>query len=202
MAFDGNSQLVMHVSGRDRSTAAWVLETLAATEYMYNIVAVVELKDMGYDPDLAAVSSILRSAEEVGIAGTNSALRAFVPEGGLMELNSLESDNSFSLSLGGIARALSVIVSTFDPLAREERRERLRHQRVMNQWKEEDAQTRVVERRIELVVRSLADERSNFNKHAREELGEVHHKELRALLGREFDRSLLVLDQNEVKIVQ
>lgn len=201
MAYGGEGKAALHISGRDNVTAAWVGQTLAALEYTYNLSAVSDLHDQGYSLDLTALLRLLRQAEVTSVESLNVALRAFVYEDAQLRVDLIQAGGSWSIVVDGISRVLEIIAGAFDPLVRQQRREQLRHAKVMNALAEEAEATRVAEQRMQFVFRVLQDPQSNYNLRAASELLPDQHKELNGLLMSQIGRALAILDRDEVKAI-
>jgi hypothetical protein len=201
MAYGGEGRIALHVSGREHVTVAWVNRTLAALEYGYNVTAVTDLYDQGSMLDLEALLRLLQSSDGTSVDSMNVALRAFMYEDAQLQVELLQAGGSFTITFGGIARALEVLAEVFDPLARQERRERLRHAREMNRLAEESEMTTVAGERFAL-FNALSDPRSNFHARAEALLLPEQQKELDGLLVREFGRAVGLLQGVEVRFIE
>ncbi len=201
MAYGSMNTGQLHVA-QVYNTVTDVTAVLTAIDYAYNLAAIVDLYDQGYSPSLDTVLNLLRRAEPAGISTTNFALQAFVPTDAQMQLEALEFSNSFIVKFGGLGRVIEALTSVFDPLARKERHEDLRHKRQMNLLAEDEAELTLADRRLEIAMRVLTDERSNFNQRAREDLGENRASELRLLLAREFGYAVDSLSHNKIDAIE
>jgi hypothetical protein len=190
----------LRVRGREYTTAGWVTDTLEAMEYAYNLAAVVEVADQGVMRDLSQPLTVLRSSAASGIGTLNLALRLSIPEDAQLQVSSIQAAASFNIKFGGLGSAIKALASVFDPIARTERREQVRHTVAMNRLAEEDKMTKVASNRLDLLMKAF-DSQSNFSKIAAEQLGEDGHGELKKLLAREYGRAVSILGENEIKVI-
>ena len=189
MAYGQMDSARLHVTDRPHTVTA-VTSTLMGIDYAYNLVAFIELCDQGYKLDSDTVLNLLSQADSVGIAAANFGLHATIPVDARLQLELLEFDASFTIGISGIGRVIEALISVFDPLARKERREDLRHKREMNLSEEDLAKLSRVDKRLEIAMRVLSDDRSNVNARWREALGPERASQMRMLAAQEFGRAI------------
>jgi hypothetical protein len=189
MAYGEMKSARLYVSDRPHTVTS-LTGTLSSIDYAYNLAAFVELWDQGYAPDFDTVFNLLSSAESVGIATVNFGLQATIPVDAQLQLELLDFGKSFTIGFSGLGRVVEALISVFDPLARKQRREDLRHKHEMNISKEEHAKLDLFDKRFEIAMRVLSDDRSNVNARWLEELGPEQASQMRVLLAKEFGRAI------------
>ena len=189
MAYGEMKSARLHVTDRPHTVTS-VTGVLTAIDYAYNLAAFVEVCDQGYELDSGTVLNLLSLADSAGIATANFGLQATIPVDAQLQLELLEFDGSFTIGISGIGRVIEALISVFDPLARKERREDLRHKSEMNISEEERAKLAVIDKRLKITMRALGDDRSNVNIQWNGALGPERAAQMRLLAAREFGRAI------------
>lgn len=197
MAMDGIGYVSIHLSGRPFTTVEWVNEVLLNCEYGYNLaVAVLMTNDPGISKITPAdLGSMLGYDLSGFLSERNAEFRAIIKEDDRLRVEQLISDQSFSLKLGGISKAIEALMVLFDPIERDRRRESARHEREMNQLTELMA-------RNSYLAEIVNDPDSVFNRIADEQLGEAKKNELHEKIYQASSGIIDSLHRSNVQIIE
>lgn len=200
MAWGDPVQLTLRISGQEYTTLGWVYDSMAALEYAYNLVAVVQLVDEGHihSEEFKDLVAVFRRSSELGFPTLNLLLRSFIPPDAQARLEGLETGHSFTIKFGGIAKAINAIAAIFDPARRAAQQEDDRHQAEMNRLDEEDKRTEVFAKRLRLLEEIIDNPRSLFSERV-EELAVEQREAIRANLYGESARIIRALGNNETE---
>lgn len=193
----GEGELV--ISGEAYTTASWIIWTLEALEYAYNLGAMVDaIESEGYLNGNSPIAAwgYLQESRHTPISSMNACLRPLIQPDHQLQISRIQAGQSFSIQLNGVAKAIKAIASIFDPQAREKRAETLRHDTKMNRLAEYDKATEVASNRLNFVMRVIDDPDSNFYK-----LTSQYQPAYSQLLAREHQRAIEILGTNDVKVI-
>jgi hypothetical protein len=205
-----NSTVTLRISSQERqypedTPLGWVAETMTALEYIYNILAVVDLIEQRriLDYRFIELESIFRSSSQLGFPSVNLVLRDFIQSYFQAQLEGLEVGMSFTIKFGGrLEKVIDTLAGIFDPARRRAQREEDRHRATMNRWEEEDMKTQVLSRRLELIVEMINAPESRFNHDLEAQLGFERTRQLKQNMLDESTRGLKALGMNEAEVIE
>ena len=188
-------------TGGSTTNAGEIAEVLLGFDYAYNVAAAADIYDQGLDIDMSALMSLMRKAPDSGVYVTNSALRTMISPDAQLQVGQLVIESSFTIKITGIARIIEAIASIFDPDVRAERRERARHEAVMNHLEEERATFELTRDRFKTML-IITNDLSNFNQRLIRDLGKNQAAELKLLMAEAFGQAIYSLRSNEIKTLE